>query len=172
MTTKVLPFTPQRTRPSSALWRWIFTGEGPVPGPPYLARRSPEQIWAAHGERVLAHYVLRHPGCRPWLWWKIGECEPRTRLGGIGDPLDTCSAVYEKPYDHGVPWSWRREGDPFTHGTPISDIDPPRFESEAAYLLRLGLLEPGERERIAPEDFEPEVIRYVDGYIDLGPIGG
>ena len=88
-----------------------------------------------------------------------------TRLGGTGDPLDAITNLRETPYTYGIPWSWRQEGQPYTRGVPISDTDPPMFESEATYLARLGLLDPGERKRIPRIDFEPEVIRVVDGYI-------
>jgi len=42
--------------------------------------------------------------------------------------------------------------------TPIDPQDPPVFEAQATYLERLGLLQPGERERIPAEGFEPEIV--------------
>jgi hypothetical protein len=45
-------------------------------------------------------------------------------------------------------------------GLPIDPQDPPRFESEAAYLRRWGLLTPAEEKHLArhPELLQPEVI--------------
>ena len=43
-------------------------------------------------------------------------------------------------------------------GLPPDPNDPPKFESQAAYLKRHGLLEPGEERRLNPADFEPEII--------------
>lgn len=43
-------------------------------------------------------------------------------------------------------------------GAPIDPDDPPRYESQAAYLERHGLLLPGERERLSEADFEPEAV--------------
>ena len=153
------------------MWRWVLAGQ--YHGPWYWLFRKdpPEIIWAEHADIVLAHYVKRHPGTRPWLWWKIVAREPRRRLGGTGDPLDAITNLRETPYTYGIPWSWRQEGQPYTRGVPISDTDPPMFESEATYLARLGLLEPGERERIPRIDFEPEVIRVVGEYIGLYRVG-
>jgi len=41
---------------------------------------------------------------------------------------------------------------------PVDPNDPPTFESQAAYLKRLGLLLPGEEKRLAPKAFAPERI--------------
>jgi hypothetical protein len=100
----------------------------------------------------VAHHVKRWPGTRPARWWEYSAPEPRRRLGGTGTPLHECSA-YIAPFEYGIPSAWRTHGDYFTSGTPIDPADPPRFESEAKYLLRLGLLLPGERERLCPRDF-------------------
>jgi hypothetical protein len=78
-------------------------------------------------------------------------------LGGIGTPLHECSG-YIAPFEYGVPSAWRVHGDFFTSGIEIDPDDPPRYESESKYLLRLGLLLPGERERLCPRDFWPERI--------------
>lgn len=44
----------------------------------------------------------------------------------------------------------------------VDSSDRPRFESQAAYLDRLGLLLNGERERLSPADFRHEVITVDD----------
>ncbi len=43
-------------------------------------------------------------------------------------------------------------------GVAIDPGDPPRYESEASYLRRLGLLLPGESKRLRKADFDPEVV--------------
>ena len=40
----------------------------------------------------------------------------------------------------------------------IDPDDPPRFESEAAYLRRHGLLEPGEARRVRRDEFVSETV--------------
>ena len=41
-------------------------------------------------------------------------------------------------------------------GLPAYDAaDPPSYESQAAYLKRLALFEPGEERRLKPDAFEP-----------------
>jgi hypothetical protein len=47
-------------------------------------------------------------------------------------------------------------------GRAIDPADPPRFESQAAYLGRHCLLFPNERLRLKPMDFQPEAITIED----------
>jgi hypothetical protein len=149
MTTAVLPFTPHRTRPSTSMWRWLLSGQRRGPWY-YLLRKDPQEVvWATYRELVLDHYIKRHPGSRPWAWWRFSAPEPRQRLGGTGDPLDACTNLREQPYCWGVPWHWRQEGDHFKRGVPLSAADPPLFESEASYLRRLKLLLPGDSSAFA-----------------------
>ena len=95
-------------------------------------------------------------------WWKYAAPEPRRRLGGVGQPAFEVSASAEA-YEIGLPTIWVTPADVDRRGTafegvPIDPDDPPRFESEAHYLRRLGLLLPGEMGRLTEADFEPEKI--------------
>jgi hypothetical protein len=155
MTTALLPFTPHRAPRSLMMWRWLLGGSGG--GWVYLERRDLREVWAEHAEAIVQHHVKRRPGSRPARWWQYDSPEPRRRLGGVGTPLHECSA-YIAPFEYGVPSAWRVHGDFFRSGVPIDPEDPPRYESEAKYLLRLGLLLPGERERLCPRDFWPELV--------------
>jgi hypothetical protein len=49
----------------------------------------------------------------------------------------------------------------------LSSVNPPLFESEAAYLKRLGLLLPGEARRLGKMDYEPECICAGDPFVYL-----
>jgi hypothetical protein len=113
-----------------------------------------------------------HPG-----WYFHNKLpEPRRRLGGVGTPSYEVLR-YVPSFRFGLPDRWvepsqveyynGRSKD--IHGTPIGTqyseghfsgvaidwSDPPRFESQAAYLNRHGLLAPAERRRLTPADFEP-----------------
>jgi hypothetical protein len=150
MTTPAIAFTPRRTRPGLGLWRYLLKGQ--FSRWYYLDRReAPEEVWAEHRDVVLTHYIKRHPGHRPFGFWEFEVSEPRRRLGGTGDPINY-NALH-----HGVPMYWCV--DRFDHGVPLSDDDPPMFESEPRYLKRLGLLLPEERRRLKRSDFNPVVIR-------------
>ena len=105
--------------------------------------------------------------------------EPRHRLGGTGTPAHEVLANVPN-YSFGIPTDWvsKWQADYYNgrrrdiHGKPIGaeyeeghfagvaidPEDPPRFESEASYLQRLGLLLPGEIARLNEDDFEPEII--------------
>ena len=89
----------------------------------------------------------------------------RRRLGGIGDPTYEHFALVPT-FAHAVPdhfvtvedVRFHREEQEEFRGKPIDLADPPRFESEAAYLLRHNLLTQSEKRRLKPVDYEPEII--------------
>lgn len=105
--------------------------------------------------------------------------EPRRRLGGIGTPQFEVLNVVPH-FDAGLPTSFVTRFDQEyyngrskdTHGHPIGTeypdghfsglaidpLDPPTYESEAAYLDRHGLLTDDERGRLPADAFEPEKI--------------
>jgi hypothetical protein len=105
--------------------------------------------------------------------------EPRQRLGGTGTPDYEClnvvphfclglptgwASVWEVSYYngrslniHGEPIGTNFKDGDFA-GRAIDVNDPPRFESQASYLKRHGLLLPGEAKRLKAADFEPELV--------------
>ena len=111
--------------------------------------------------------------------------EPRQRLGGTGTP-DFEALNYVPSFDKGVPTGFVSQWDAEyyngrakdIHGNPIGTKykeghfkgkaidpdDPPRYESEAAYLQRLGLLTPAEEKYLQkhPELLEPETVILED----------
>jgi hypothetical protein len=97
--------------------------------------------WASDGHRVVDAWIADRPGTRPPLWWRHSAPEERRRLSGTGSPhANVC----------------RRNGMP-RFFIDVDRDDPPIFESQAAYLDRLGLFCPSERKRLAAKDFEPDV---------------
>lgn len=101
------------------------------------------RLWKEHGAAVLEQWAVRSPGTRPSTWWYFDAPSARARLGGRGTP----AYVMESK---GMPCGWIMAA--------FDPSDPPTFESEAAYLRRLGLLLPLEAGRIDAVDFEPEVL--------------
>ncbi len=98
-------------------------------------------LWKAHHEEILARWSVKHRGTRPSCWWRFdAPTDARHRVGGVGvpgeDPL--CD-------ERRFPMFWKS----------VDAKNPPLFESEAAYLKRLGLLFPGEARRIRKEDLDP-----------------
>lgn len=89
---------------------------------------SVESIWSALRADIIAEHAKRRPGTRPAKWWTYDSSEPRRRLGGVG--------IVDGRLYFGVP-SHYRECDP---------DDYPEFETERAYLERLKLLTPVEKE--------------------------
>jgi hypothetical protein len=105
------------------------------------------------------------------MWWAHDAPEPRRRLGGIGDVFSPGKLKF------GIETDWtsldQRElytgqchhvdGHLLTEFTvpgfnkrAVVPWDPPTHESQAAFLDRLDLLLPGERERLPAEAFAPE----------------
>lgn len=105
----------------------------------------------------------------------------RQRLGGIGTPSHECLRVVPR-FCLGIPQSWvtpwdesyyngsivsgPNAGQPTGHaegsftGKAINPLDPPRFESQAAYLQRHSLLTADEVKYLKrhPELLEPETV--------------
>ncbi len=145
-------------------------------------------VWESVQGEILAAWIAKYPGTRPsswWEWsaprasddqlrawnyeegslmWRERPCEPRLRTGGTGTPCYEVLA-HVPEFEYGLPvqwvdrWSVDYYGPDFA-GVPADPDDPPRFESEAAYLKRHGLILPGEERRLTDEDFEPEAIEF------------
>jgi hypothetical protein len=140
-------------------------------------------LWAEHGADEVEEYAADWPGTRPLRWWEYdaprgpdGKADPRPRLGGIGTLRSDCLAYVPQTWCgrsvdfvtaddvamYGGPIGLNGKPRPAGHvfaGVPIDWRDPPRFESEAAYLRRHKLLLPGEAARLTESDYEPEVLK-------------
>ena len=144
--------------------------------------RRPRLWWHFTAPRISQAELEKHPR---WTgaWYVVQLCEPRLRLGGIGTPIYEV-LNYVPEFEYGIPVHWVSEweeryysgrakdvrGNPIGskfheghfEGTAIDPADPPRFESQAAYLERHGLLFPNEKRRLKPMDFQPEAITTED----------
>jgi hypothetical protein len=179
--------TPRRPQLTQGEIDWLLDGENPDDLLYWLFDDTRGKLlWEAHRQWALKEFCRHNPGRRPWPWWKFEAPEPRRRLGGIGTPCHECLAVTPW-YQYGLPTSFvskfealyyrgqavtiHGEPIPYTNprtgcpaepgdfeGVPIDATDPPRFESEAAYLQRHGLLLPGEEQRLTAEDYAPDLI--------------
>jgi hypothetical protein len=158
MITPVLPRREQRERLPHSGRRWLLGHSGRWWE--YLRRpMTPlDRVWAEHRDAVLARHVRHWPGTRPVRWWTYDAPGQRARLGGTGTAWNEW-APCGPSFEYGVPAYWCRQGGSFPAGAvPIDPRDPPRFEAQATFLQRLGLLLPGEGKRLTEADFEPECI--------------
>jgi hypothetical protein len=120
-------------------------------------------LWAKHRKNLIKQWVNEYPGTRPHAFWLFeAPAEMRLRLGGKGDTIPDHVPDEVEEYWRGLPTYWIAENRlmmwPELEEFAIDPDDPPKFESEACYLKRLGLLLPGEGERLHKEDFKPELI--------------
>ncbi len=157
---------------SAVVSEYLLTGEQPKEEDSWweifaltCEKETVRSAWESLRDELLPAWVEEHPGTRPWGWWKhdapkakvpgIPEwhlpemVEPRKQIGGTGaPPWEEYPAIL--PY--------------YTLGLPdsLEGIDPedlPRFESEASYLDRHGLLSAAERKALPPYAYEPEMLR-------------
>ena len=98
-----------------------------------------ETLWREHRDQVLEDWIKKHPGTRPSQWWRFEAPERRRQVSG-GRPRPTSRVMFH--YPKGVPF-------------PLHRDDDTRFESEASYLRRLGLLRAPEARRLTEADYEP-----------------
>jgi hypothetical protein len=170
--TGVLPDRADAPDECATRWLDVFIGSQ---GTAAVARAC----WEAVRDELLSEWIAEYPGTRPWAFWEFDAPEPRLRLGGTGTPTHEVLNVFAE-FDAGVPVNWldafdceyytgravdvngRPIGQEFAGnklaGVAIDPADPPRYESEAAYLKRLDLLTPDERRRLRRADFDPVVV--------------
>jgi hypothetical protein len=171
---------------SPALRHWLETGEWSDPaadgflemlGLTHRGQRPTLAAWwRAVRNELLRDWIAAHPGRRPHAWWALGDApEPhRRRLGGVGTPCHEVLA-YVPSFKFGIPVYWITAGEvgpasanraePF-RGRAIDPDDPPRYESQATFLDRHGLLSAAERMALPADAFEPEVILPADDVLD------
>jgi hypothetical protein len=117
-----------------------------------LRGREHAALWHEHREAIVAGWIGGRPGSRPHAWWRRDATEPRELVAGAGRVVPWGPDRYE--------WIWRNYfGLPHTIDLDVDD--PPVFESEAAYLRRLSLLEREETRRLRPSAFEPEGMQII-----------
>lgn len=130
-------------------------------------RRRPEfdlaGFWRELEREIVAEHAAEHPGIRPAMWWRSSAPEPRRQLGGRGElRADDCRMQLGIPESH----CWRRpdrsEYDLRVQRQAVDPLEPPRFESQAAYLKRLKLLLPGEAAGLSPSELAPKIVSARD----------
>lgn len=132
-----------RSRGAAHLWFFVHNG-------------GARATWRTLRAALLEEWSQAHPGTRPFAWWQFDATEPRRRIGGVGDS-------YAEGLELGIPrwWATQELASFATRFTAIDPNDPPMFESEAAYLERLGLLTDAERRRLPADAFVPEPLSLV-----------
>ena len=98
-----------------------------------INRERQKHLWQENQVRFMAEWVESHPCSRPFGWWKFEAPEPRKMIGGKGTRAGQ-KRNYGQSFKFGVPQYWLE----------IDGKSPPMFESQAAFLQRLGLLYDGE----------------------------
>jgi hypothetical protein len=114
----------------------------------WWALNDPRRWWDAHGAELLDEWIEQCPGSRPWSWWRCEADEPRQVL---------CGAELLRPAVRPGDWQWHWKDN---FGIPAFTLGPGAFvvESEASYLLRLGLLGPEEKATLTDAALDPEVV--------------
>ncbi len=152
----------------SWLMNWFYYGIRPegFNGLVCDPRRQREN-WKAIRDDVVRDWIRHRPGTRPYAWWKFDNPErgkARIRLGGIGTPYHEVSGMRSLAF--GVPddfvndnnVQFFRDRDDVNDFNIVDPTQPPKYESQATYLKRHGLLVSGESRRIKKKNFEPETI--------------
>lgn len=109
-----------------------------------------EAAWRQHRAALLEAWIAARPGSRPSGWWLFDAPEPRRlRTGGTGVEASVRWAPVYQPWVRcGVELMW----------ASVSKTDPPRHESEAAYLERHALWIRGEKVRVPDGAWADEVL--------------
>lgn len=102
-------------------------------------------LWDEVADDAVADVAAHYPGCRPVNWWRFSAPDLRLLIGGSYTRI----AGLHRCHDTGIPYI----GNGWT-------ADPPLVESVPAYLDRLNLWLPGERERVAAAAFKARPFSY------------
>lgn len=126
----------------------------------FEGKRTRAADWQEHGAALIAAWVPKHPGTRPWGWWAFDAMEHRRCVVGTELLMPTHAATdwqFVWRAAHGVP--------AFQQRRPPGYVGFPAVESQARYLDRLGLLGVGERADLAADAFDHEAVNpfIVDG---------
>jgi hypothetical protein len=144
---------------------WLRGGDGGHDQKYFSTSDDLAALWREFADDIVKEHIATSPGTRPERWWSYSAPEPRRRLGGIGTPCHERLAHVLR-LQLGVPVDWIMADDVSTYeliGSPLEvpaldPAKPPMYESEAAYLQRLELLQPGERKRLTPKDFNRQSV--------------
>ena len=124
-----------------------------------------EEIWREVKAQIMARCK---PGTRPFGWWKFDSPkqppksdawfegtlpQPRQQVSGSGIPDFEKYPVFVPAFVFGVPSRWYQ----------IDRSDPPYFEAQATYLVRMNLLTLAERRKLTEKDYEPESLFTIIG---------
>ncbi len=130
-------------------------------------------FYREHADELVAEHAVESPGVRPRLWWRHCAPEMRRRVGGVGSTNNHFG--FGAP-EFGIPaagdWLWPDNPNfadvmdrpwsemPWMRGVvPVNLSDPPRYESQAAFLKRHQLFVRGEAARLTAAAFSDEIVR-------------
>lgn len=143
------------TELAPALRIYFLEGRRPMrpevsdPWPCFLLTDSQlEATWRKHEAELVAEWIETQPGTRPWAFWEWSAPGPRLRTGGEGVSAPDRWENYGAWLSFGIEVNWAH----------VDPDDPPRFESEAAYLQRHNLMSAAERRRLPADAFEDDTI--------------
>ena len=54
------------------------------------------ELWAKQQAAIIRTWLRKHPGRRPWAWWRFDSKAPRHRLGGTGTLWHECLGACKK----------------------------------------------------------------------------
>ena len=119
---------------------WVL----PLDQYPFTDDSHRHEVWERYKDQILADY---RAGMRPRAWWDYEAKEPRRLLPGKSVSIDRESgeSYTFTPFVQEAPerrfWTYR--GCPGLLGQQINPV----WETQLEYLERLGLANPGEREK-------------------------
>lgn len=136
-------------------------------------RERMQADWERHRDALLAEWISVEPGTRPYAWWTFDAPERRRRIDGKPHPFDNPERKARIESDRKRYPNSASDPCKLWYGRPgvlmtLDDFEA-KYETEADYLRRLGLLLPGEEEMIAeyvPTD-PPRTRTSADGTFKL-----
>jgi len=149
-------------------WKISFLQNGTMPAGGNALERwkiehnetNQQTVWEETRKKILADWSRKHPGTRPWAWWRFDAPRDlelmkdtawagkfpvaREQISGFGLTTRERYPAILPRFIFGVPLDWHE----------INEKKPPMFEGQAVYLKRHGLLTKSEGKKLKQADFE------------------
>lgn len=123
-----------------------------------------QKAWDAARDAVLDEWTQTNPGTRPVHWWLFDAPEQRQRIGGKGTPCHEVLADAPS-FNLGIPTCW--VSDKWITDRVKAELydptDPPKYESQAAFLKRHNLFLSDEEKRLSDDDYAPDTLTQLPG---------
>ena len=106
---------------------------------------STSELWSRYGAEIVANWIKRRPGCRPWCWWRFNSGLPYVSRPDPTRPFEIIED--RRPYSV-LMWLCRRDPQNVRRKLTDDEFEAMRGEiimDQREWLATHGFLQAGEK---------------------------